>query len=82
MSVRKERDVACSFRSLRVPLVLEGAKVYPIVLTRELAQARQWLRDRARGSERVGLVASSGASRLKPEGVNVHEKIDAACGSE
>jgi Schlafen group 3, DNA/RNA helicase domain len=28
-------------------------------------------------SERIGLVASSGASRLKPEGVNVHEKIDA-----
>jgi hypothetical protein len=50
---------------------------YPMVLTRELGQARQWLRDRARGSERVGLVASSGASRLKPEGVNVHEKIDA-----
>jgi DUF2075 family protein len=24
----------------------------------------------------LGLVASSGASRLKPEGINVHEKID------
>jgi hypothetical protein len=50
---------------------------YPIALTRDLKQARQWLRDRARGSERVGLVASSGASRLKPEGINVHEKIEA-----
>lgn len=50
---------------------------YPIAVTRSLAQARQWLRDRARGSERIGLVASSGASRLKPEGINVHEKIDA-----
>jgi hypothetical protein len=50
---------------------------YPIVLTRDLGQARTWLRARARGSERFGLVASSGASRLKPEGVNVHEKIDA-----
>jgi hypothetical protein len=30
-----------------------------------------------RGSERFGLVASSGASRLKPEGINVHEKINA-----
>ena len=40
-------------------------------------QARRWLRDRARGSERIGLVASSGASRLKPEGINVHEKISA-----
>jgi hypothetical protein len=55
---------------------VDGA--YPIVLTRELKKARQWLRERARGSERIGLVASSGASRLKPEGLNVHEKIDAA----
>lgn len=50
---------------------------YPIAVTRSLAHTKQWLRDRARGSERIGLVASSGASRLKPEGVNVHEKIDA-----
>jgi len=50
---------------------------YPIALTRDLSQARVWLRARARGSERFGLVASSGASRLKPEGINVHEKINA-----
>ncbi|MHC2282889.1 hypothetical protein ACVME8_009532 [Bradyrhizobium diazoefficiens] len=50
---------------------------YPIALTRELGHARRWLRDRGRGSERIGLVASSGASRLKPEGINVHEKIEA-----
>jgi hypothetical protein len=40
---------------------------YPIVLTRDLAKAKKWLRSQARGSERYGLVASSGASRLKPE---------------
>lgn len=50
---------------------------YPIVYTRDLAAARSWLRHKARGSERFGLVASSGASRLKPQGLNVHEKIDA-----
>jgi hypothetical protein len=50
---------------------------YPMVLTRDLDEARAWLRARARGSERFGLVASSGASRLKPEGINVHEKINA-----
>jgi hypothetical protein len=50
---------------------------YPIKLTRDLARARAWLREQARGNERVGLVASSGASRLKPLGLNVHEKIDA-----
>jgi len=52
-------------------------RVYPIVLTRDLAEARAWLRSQARGSERFGLVASSGASRLKAEGINVHEKVDA-----
>jgi hypothetical protein len=50
---------------------------YPIRLTRQLSSARIWLRAQARGSARFGLVASSRASRLKPEGVNVHEKIDA-----
>jgi hypothetical protein len=50
---------------------------YPIRLTRDLAAARTWLREQTRGSERVGFVASSGASRLKPLGINVHEKIDA-----
>ncbi|HEX4106210.1 MAG TPA: DUF2075 domain-containing protein [Rhizomicrobium sp.] len=51
---------------------------YPIRLTRSLAAARSWLRTKGRGSERFGLVASSRASRLKPEGINVHEKIEAA----
>ena len=40
-----------------------------------MEDAKKWLRSRARGSERFGLAASAGASRLKPEGVNVHEKI-------
>jgi hypothetical protein len=49
---------------------------YPIVLTRSLPVARRWLKDHARGTERIGLVASSGGSRLKPEGLNVRDKID------
>lgn len=51
---------------------------YPIYLTRDLGVARNWLRNVARGSERVGLVASSGAQRLRPEGLNVKAKVDAA----
>jgi hypothetical protein len=50
---------------------------YPIVLTRCLAAARSWLRSKARGSERYGLVASSGALRLKPEGVHVKADVNA-----
>jgi len=44
---------------------------YPIFLTRSLQEAREWLRKHARGSERYGLVASSGGLRLKPEGIFV-----------
>jgi hypothetical protein len=52
-------------------------KSYPIVLARSLDQARNWLRKQARGSERFGLAASSGALRLKPEGLHVKADIDA-----
>ncbi|GAB2875456.1 DUF2075 domain-containing protein [Hymenobacter ruber] len=51
--------------------------VYPLCLTRRLETAREWLRQRARGTERCGLVASSGAHRLKPLGLNIKDKIDA-----
>ena len=49
---------------------------YPIFLTRSLPEAKDWVRMRARGSERYGLVASSQAQRLKPHAVNVRTKVD------
>ncbi len=49
---------------------------YPFFLTRSLEEARDWLRQRARGSERFGLLASSGGYRLRPEGLHVKAKID------
>ncbi len=49
---------------------------FPIRLTRDLAAAKRWLRDRARGSERVGMVASSGGYRLKPHAVDVRVEVD------
>lgn len=55
----------------------EISQRYPIWLTRNLEEARGWLRHQARGSERFGLLASSGAHRLRPEGINVATKIDA-----
>lgn len=51
---------------------------YPIVLTRDLATARAWLRERARGTERPGLLASSGALRLRAIGLNVKAQVDVA----
>ena len=52
-------------------------KDYPIVITRNLDTARNWLRNKAKGTERTGVVASSGAIRLRPFGLNVKAKINA-----
>ena len=49
---------------------------YPIVLTRSIPQARKWLREKARGSERYGIVVSSQAERLKPYAIDVRVTID------
>jgi hypothetical protein len=49
---------------------------FPIVITRSLERAKRWLRERARGSERYGLLASSGAKRIKPLGINMDVQID------
>lgn len=49
---------------------------YPVVLTRDLQSARLWLRQRARGTERFGILASSEAQRLKPSGLHVKAEID------
>lgn len=50
---------------------------YPIYLTRDLETARNWLRNKARGSERYGIVSSSGALRLRPAGLHVKTGIKA-----
>lgn len=57
-------------------LCSEVCKTYPLALTRDIDVARKWTRDRARGSERYGLVASSQAQRLKPYAVDVRVNVD------
>src|SRR5208283_1019770 len=49
---------------------------YPIVITRELAKAKQWLRTQARGSERYGILVSSQAERLRPHAIFVKSPVD------
>ena len=52
------------------------SKTYPFVMTRNIDTAKQWIKKQARGSERYGIVASSGALRLKPVGYNVKASIN------
>lgn len=49
---------------------------YPIAIARELNAAKRWIRERARGTERYGLVASSKAMRLKPHAIDIRVSVD------
>ncbi|WP_242333315.1 DUF2075 domain-containing protein [Anaeromyxobacter sp. SG66] len=49
---------------------------YPILRTRDLKAAKDWTRNRARGSERYGLLTSSKAQRLKPHAIDVRAAVD------
>ncbi|MBT8282285.1 MAG: DUF2075 domain-containing protein, partial [Muriicola sp.] len=49
---------------------------YPIVLTRDLDKAKNWVRQQARGTERYGMVVSSQAYRLKPYSIDIRVKSD------
>jgi hypothetical protein len=49
---------------------------YPIVMTRNLDSAREWVRSKARGTERYGMIASSAGKRLRSLGIWVQSDID------
>ncbi|PHQ29934.1 DUF2075 domain-containing protein [Leeuwenhoekiella nanhaiensis] len=49
---------------------------YPIVITRDIETAKNWLKEKARGSERYGIVVSSQAYRLKPLAMDVRSPIN------
>lgn len=54
----------------------EISERYPIVLTRDLSKAKEWLRQNARGSERFGMLVSSKAFRLKPLAIDIRSQAD------
>ena len=49
---------------------------YPIILTRDLDKAKEWIRRKARGTERYGLLASSEGKRLRGIGIWVPSVIN------
>jgi hypothetical protein len=51
---------------------------YPIFLTRNLNTAKNWLKKNAKGTERIGVVASSGGRRLRADGIDVKNEIEPA----
>lgn len=49
---------------------------YPIILTRDMEKAKRWLHDRARGSERTGVLITKESARYKPLGIHVLQSGD------
>lgn len=66
-----DRDVDAACKTLN-----SVRQKYPIVITRDLTKAKQWLKIQARGSERYGIVVSSQAERLKPHAIDVKSPMD------
>ncbi|MHA8055433.1 DUF2075 domain-containing protein [Aquirufa nivalisilvae] len=50
---------------------------FPILLTRDFSIAKEWLRKNAKGTERVGIIGSSGGRRLRPLGIDVKNELTA-----
>jgi hypothetical protein len=64
-------DAALAGDCAKAAAIIPDLREFPFALTRSLATARGWLQEHARGRQRAGLVASSGAIRLRPEGLEL-----------
>jgi len=54
----------------------ELKKSYPVLVTRKFDVAKKWVKKKARGTERYGLLASSEGKRLRAEGIWVPSEIN------
>lgn len=60
-----------SFDDSATQLYREIKDKYPIVLTRDMAKAKQWLHEKVRGTERTGVLVTKEAARFKPLGIHI-----------
>jgi Cdc6-like AAA superfamily ATPase len=64
--------------AIKAKIILnEIDRLFPIRLTRDFNVAKEWLRKNKKGTERIGLVGSSGGRRLRPLGIDVKNEITA-----
>jgi len=84
VSIRSFRsELLSNFIHELLDLKIENAKFlytkikddFPIVVTRELEIAKNWLRGKAKGTERIGVVGSSNARRMRTYGIDVKNEI-------
>jgi len=55
---------------------LRRCERFPIAMTRDLNEAKAWLKRRQRGTRRIGLIASSGGRRLRAHGLDVRTELE------
>ena len=60
-----------SFDEKASELYTEIKDRYPLVLTRDIAKAKKWLRDKVRGTERTGVLITKESARYKPLSLHV-----------
>ena len=60
-----------SFDKNAAELYSEIKDKYPIVLTRDMAKAKQWLHSKVRGTERTGVLVTKESARFKPLSIHV-----------
>jgi Uncharacterized conserved protein (DUF2075). len=73
-------DYVLAGNAVAAQAAAQNLREYPVVITRSLSQAKSWLRERGRGERRYGLVASSGARRLRAQGLGA--TLNASAGDE
>ena len=44
---------------------------YPIILTRDMVKARKWIHEKARGTERTGVLVTKESARFKPMAIHI-----------
>ena len=64
-------EAVLSGDAMKAASIMADIREFPIVMTRSLGTARAWLQEHTRGLRRCGLVASSGAIRLRPHGLEL-----------
>lgn len=64
-------DAALSNDATMAAEIVAKLTEFPFAMTRSLTVAREWLRCHARGQQRAGLLASSGALRLRADGIEL-----------
>ena len=66
-----------SFRTDAAALYKDvSGRGYPIVLTRDMDMAREWLRKQARGTQQTGVLVTKVAARFKPLAVHILAQDD------